>query len=117
MGQVSELLLCLGAAALAARAARAQRGANALFWWLLGATSVLWLGGRMLSPLLGLAAYAALAGALPLGFRGVSRVGLARRLVDLSAVAAAIGGAGFVLAVAEARTPVEAGYAAAATLL
>src|SRR5206468_2307997 len=50
-------------------------------------------------------------------FRGASRVGLARRLVDLSAVTIAAGGAGLVLAVGHADTRVGGAYAISGTLL
>ena len=113
----SELLLCSAATVLALRAARCERGANGLFWSLLAAASVLWLGGRLLSPLLGLAAYAAATAALLFGFRGASRVGLARRLVDLSAVAIALGGAGFVLAFAHAAPSVATAYGLDGTIV
>src|SRR5438093_6004923 len=116
MSHAPELLLCTVAAALAVRAARRERGPDALLWWLLATTSLCWLGGRLLSPLVGIAAYAVVAVALAVGFRSASRGGLARRLVDLSAVAIAIGGAGVVLAVGRAETGVATAYAVAGTL-
>jgi len=101
----SELVLSLPGGALALLAARKEGGAARAFWLLLAVSSAFWplaggfVGGPAAPHPLGLGAFAAVAAALPLGFRGATRGDLARRLVDASAVGVTIGVAGWALVV------------------
>jgi two-component system cell cycle response regulator len=93
-----ELALCCLALGLALVAGRRAYRATRLLWWLVAASGLLWLGGRSGGgDVLRLGALATLAAALPLGFRGELRGHLARPLIDASAVAVALGGAGYTL--------------------